>query len=205
VIIAGFLVFNALFVQIRYAHSQESLFLYRPAAADFARYQQFHPLFEWLNTHTERDDVILADNELSYLIPCYTHNNVYICWFAQIGFVSEEELRRRWFSAFALFGTSPQQVKAAVLSTPMYFRYHRPPPGQALEEMASQWEAHYREFLKENTPWMAGRDFRLDYVITLPSEATRFAGNVIACQLQEYPFLREVYDHQGAKIYQVIR
>lgn len=58
-----------------------------------SRYTQ---LFAWLNTHTERDAVILANEELSGYIPAYTHDNVFFARNANLFFLSDREVIDRF-------------------------------------------------------------------------------------------------------------
>ena len=59
-------------------------------------WQNYAPVFSWLNTHTEKDSVVYADDILSMLIPVYTSNNIYYGPFANLFFMSDNETEQRF-------------------------------------------------------------------------------------------------------------
>ena len=59
-------------------------------------YQNYAPVFDWLNKNTEKDSVVYANAELSRLIPVYTANNVYYVREANLFFISDEEVLDRF-------------------------------------------------------------------------------------------------------------
>ncbi len=44
---------------------------------EFVEQQYYVDIFDWINTHTEKDTVILSDIEMMKYIPAYTHANVF--------------------------------------------------------------------------------------------------------------------------------
>lgn len=60
--------------------------------------QRYTPILNWLNTHTEKDEVVYADSavSLSYIIPIYTHNNVLYNPYMNFYLLSNEEIYERF-------------------------------------------------------------------------------------------------------------
>ena len=61
-----------------------------------AHRQRYAPVIEWINKNTKKDDVIYTTNELSKIIPAYTHANVFYAREANLFFVSDEEVEDRF-------------------------------------------------------------------------------------------------------------
>jgi len=71
--------------------------LYTPAKeAQALSWQRYAPLFAFLEEKTPRDSVIFANENLSKLIPAYTHNNVYYVWDMFYLPGSDEEVMQRY-------------------------------------------------------------------------------------------------------------
>jgi len=58
--------------------------------------QTYAPLFHWLQTHTPKESVVYADQQLSRYIPAYTHNNVFYTREANLFFLSDSEVKERF-------------------------------------------------------------------------------------------------------------
>jgi len=58
--------------------------------------QRYGEIFEWLKNNTKKDSVVYANQELSSLIPAYTHNNVFYAREANLYFLSNEEVKKRF-------------------------------------------------------------------------------------------------------------
>jgi hypothetical protein len=72
---------------------------------EFIANQRYAPLLGWLQSNTKKDDVVFANNTISYLIPAYTHDNVFYRIEAVLYFVPQSEIRAR-FLAFHYFDSS---------------------------------------------------------------------------------------------------
>ena len=59
-------------------------------------YQNYAPVFDWLNKNTPKDSVVYANIEISRLIPVYTANNVYYVREANLFFISDDEVLNRF-------------------------------------------------------------------------------------------------------------
>ena len=59
-------------------------------------WQNYKPIFDWLNNNTAKDSVVFANNDLSTLIPVYTKNNIYYNRFANLFFISDQEVQERF-------------------------------------------------------------------------------------------------------------
>ena len=59
-------------------------------------WQQYMPLFEWLNQNSNKESVVYANSDLSNLIPVYTRNNIYYNRFANLFFISDQEVQERF-------------------------------------------------------------------------------------------------------------
>ncbi|MCR4278624.1 MAG: hypothetical protein NUV81_01830 [bacterium] len=67
--------------------------------------QAYGPIMDWFREHTEPDQVIYANDEISNLIPVYTSANVFFSGNAGLSLISDREMIRRfaynhYFSSF---------------------------------------------------------------------------------------------------------
>ncbi len=58
--------------------------------------QDYAPIFSWLNTHAQKDDVVYADDILSTMIPVYTSQNVLYSSFSILFFMTDMEAENRF-------------------------------------------------------------------------------------------------------------
>jgi len=61
--------------------------------------ERYGPVLAWLRAHTAKDDVVLTDDRLSYLVPAYTGDNVLANPYAGYFYLPTEELEERWLIA----------------------------------------------------------------------------------------------------------
>ncbi len=59
--------------------------------------QNYSTVFDWLNKNTNKEDVVLANEEVSNLIPIYTHNNIFYSRLSNLHFMSDGEVFSRFF------------------------------------------------------------------------------------------------------------
>jgi hypothetical protein len=58
--------------------------------------QKYRPIFDWLNINASKDEVIYGDNSFSQLLPVYTSQNVYYSNSAILFFMSDQEVYDRF-------------------------------------------------------------------------------------------------------------
>ncbi|MBI5765891.1 hypothetical protein HZA71_01540 [Candidatus Falkowbacteria bacterium] len=58
--------------------------------------QQWQLAFDWLNRNTKKDEVVMANDEISNYLPSYTHNNVLFNVNGKLFFMSTEEILDRF-------------------------------------------------------------------------------------------------------------
>ena len=61
--------------------------------------QRYGPVLTWLDVHSVPDEVVFANQTLSQLVPVYTHNNVFFSTWAQVAYLSNEQVRARYIRA----------------------------------------------------------------------------------------------------------
>ena len=107
------LVVNGVATQLIFylAEERRPLPAYEVSAQRWKRYQDFYPEFEWLKRMATSQDVILASDEISTLIPCLTQLHVVVLHFAySTPMMTEQELLERWFVKFRFFGITPEDI-----------------------------------------------------------------------------------------------
>lgn len=144
--------------------------------SEFAGYQSYAPLFQWLNENSDKGDVVYSDELLSQLIPVYTHNDVYSALHMSVYPIPLERLKHNYFIYMYLEGVREQGVRAY-----LYDEENRSRLGQHLFE-GQFWRAtcgsfgcfpdatldyiiqEYRNFLK--TPFEKNlKKYRVDFVM----------------------------------------
>ena len=58
--------------------------------------QRYFAVIDWIQNNTDKDDVIYTTNDLSKIIPAYTHANVFYAREANLFFISDEEVEERF-------------------------------------------------------------------------------------------------------------
>jgi hypothetical protein len=64
--------------------------------------QRYGPVLTWLDTYTEKDEVVYANPTISAYIPAYTHNNVLWAPYAFLSYLPDEEVERRYIASHYL-------------------------------------------------------------------------------------------------------
>ncbi len=75
-----------------YGHSRRVFALNK----EIIYFQNYTPIFNWLNKNTEKDSVVYANPILSRLIPVYAANNVFYAQDANLFFISDKEVLNRF-------------------------------------------------------------------------------------------------------------
>ncbi|RJQ34073.1 hypothetical protein C4566_02570 [Candidatus Parcubacteria bacterium] len=60
------------------------------------KWQRYAPVFSWLNENTVKDSVVFANEDITLLLPSYTHNNVFYNRHANIHFMPDDDVYRRF-------------------------------------------------------------------------------------------------------------
>lgn len=69
----------------------------KTSTTEMAELQSYRPIFDWLNTNTKKDSVILdLDEKIWWYLPIYTSNNLYSYGYAGYYLASDDELEDRW-------------------------------------------------------------------------------------------------------------
>lgn len=188
------LVFGYVFIDLgvgRYQMYQEFL---KPL---YGYLQQLAPAANWLNQHTEKESVIVGGLEYSHtdsLIPIYTHNNLYMCEYAEYYAVPGcEELRDRLYNVLYLMGINSAETFDAFLTASKTEGKAAYLPGAcspSFEEYQKKLGADVLETLLT---------YRADYVFFGPMERKRFLINP-----ERYPFLKPVYHDAFVTIYHIL-
>ena len=74
--------------------------------------QEYAPILTWLNNHTQVDDVIYADDNLSYEVPIYTSDNVYYTPESNLFFMSDQEVDQRFIIEHYFDDFIPAYIRA---------------------------------------------------------------------------------------------
>jgi len=69
---------------------------FKPEQLDWQRYG---PIFSWLDQNTAKDSVVFADEDISSLLPSYTHNNVFYSRQSNIHLMPDAEVYERFLIA----------------------------------------------------------------------------------------------------------
>ena len=176
--------------------------------------QALYEAFTWLQNNTQKEDVILASNTVSLLIPAHTHNNVY--WSSYIFEYAnpDSQILERFFLLARLLGMNEGDVIDYILTSREkghsdFFgdRYEEPPHKKSsrdvkvnlTKELYDYIIERYRAFKKEDIKTLLGR-FKVDYLFFSHYERLMSKG-----RFKEESFLNKVYDSGGIRIYKIIR
>ena len=113
VCLAGLFI-NGIFTQTVFyrAEKRQPLSAYEVSSSRWKSYQDYYPDFEWLKKNGSNQDVVLASEEVSTLIPCFTQLNILINHFVLASpAVSYQELLERWFVKFRFFDITPEEIR----------------------------------------------------------------------------------------------
>lgn len=71
-------------------------------------------LYAWLDGNTEKDDVVLAlSTEQSYLIPLYTHNNVYLPY-GPYSLAPTDEIWERFYISYSMLAVDESHIRGMI-------------------------------------------------------------------------------------------
>ncbi|HAZ29030.1 MAG TPA: hypothetical protein DCY48_04645 [Candidatus Magasanikbacteria bacterium] len=174
-------------------------------------WQGYGEVMQWLDSNTDKDDVVFADDELSNLIPMYTHNNVFYSRFANLHFISNKEVENRFlinqywntleYSDFvryerSIWGTqfinayAHNQSKNKVRRV-LFLRqisYERLPQ-DAMRDIQHKYTVLKQEFFP-----VLVKPYRLDYIVWDTEKHADW-------NLDQYNFFTQVHEIDNFKIY----
>ena len=167
------------------------------------QFQNQSPIFEWLNNNTQKDEVVLTNPEISYLLPVYTHLNPVLGCVCAYHLVSEESLLEGMFLEYRFDGLKGEQVfkrfleDKKLISSRIYGQYYRRNfggleniPKEKLQELTDQ----YQEFLNIDLFDILDK-YSVKYIIWDTINHPNW-------QLDQYSFLRKVFESNNIVIYQ---
>lgn len=175
--------------------------------------QFLHEPFLWLNKNTKFDDVVLASNEVSLLIPVFTHNNVYRTPYIYETILSDVEIIDRFLIFSRLFGVSKSKIIEYVINhksladidseffgnRSLDLRYKNKKEFYISNKIEEKITERYRLIVEKDIYTLLGQ-FRVDYIFYSPYEK-----EISNINLDKYQFLKKVYDKDNVQIYQFIR
>ena len=176
--------------------------------------QNLYGAFIWLQNNTQKEDVVLASDKISLLIPIHTHNNVYWSSYIFDYANSDKDILERFFLFARLMGMDEKEVVDYVLthrekghSDFFGMRYEEPSykkPDQKAnvklpQELYDYIIGRYGAFKKEDIKTALMR-FRVDYLFYGPNEELISKG-----RFKKESFLDKVYDSGDIQIYKIIK
>lgn len=172
--------------------------------------QDLYEALVWLQNNTKKDDVVLASDVVSMLIPIHTHNNVY--WSsAIIDYAnSDKDILERFFLLARLFGMNEDEVVNYILTyrgvffgnhyeEPLYQKSGQKARVNLVQDLYDYIIQCYRVFKREDLKTVLRR-FRVDYLFYGPYEQLISQG-----RFKKDSFLDKFYDSRGIQIYKIIR
>lgn len=172
---------------------------------DFAKKQDYVPIFDWLKENTPAESVVLANTDVSEYVPIFTSNNVYMEAHAVYYLMPPERMIDSLFLYLKLNKYGPDKIKSEqffhpegsklraqalknvrdlyLLSDDLIMAY----PPNSLEIYKKYWTDSFAENL---------RQYRLDYIIWNKLEDPMWG-------LEKYSNLRVVYSFKDLSVYQV--
>jgi len=166
--------------------------------------QRFAAPLQWLETHTQKDTVVMANGIFNELLPAYTHANAYFSRWGEFYLVPHERFRDRMFARLYLDGADEENIDQFVTGDrkdvyEYLFGRYRLRKGEC--EGGCFDVAELRRVKEEYLAWRADVDFeaflkryRLDYAIWDTQTNASW-------QLDQYPFFEFVTEVNGIRVY----
>jgi hypothetical protein len=177
--------------------------------------QNYAPIFDWLNNNTQKDDVVLSNEIISNNIPVYTHNNILYSRLANLHFMSDDEVTRRFYinnyfedkdrefiikNFPALYGTRYSDIyghDSQVNKVRSIFGLSLVPlnfyPDEAINKVLNVFES-----MKKYTYFDLLKQYRVDYVVWDKNMDPNWVMN-------KKTFLKKVYSENNIEIYKLIK
>jgi hypothetical protein len=218
VCLAGLAV-NGVFTQTVFyrADKRQPLSAYEVSSKRWKSYQDYYPDFEWLKQDGSNQDVVLASEEISTLIPCFTQLNVLINHFAlACSAASYEELSERWFVKFRFFNITPEEIRdylnehvlvATNTPTSLYFdqTWGRSSYADesAYERLLKRVSEDYAVFYHNKDLLEALREYHVSYIWLSQFEDEEFLLTERGVTPAQQDYLKLVYQSDRVKIYRI--
>ncbi|OGZ32161.1 MAG: hypothetical protein A3I88_02460 [Candidatus Portnoybacteria bacterium RIFCSPLOWO2_12_FULL_39_9] len=180
-------------------------FSYKFRVSNAVESQRYGPVLKWLNDHAKKDEVVMGDETISYLTPIYTTLNAVSAQDGHYALIaSEEQITERAFLLFRLNGLKAEEANKfffenrSRISGGIYGQYYRKQLGEyGLIPDAKLYFLvdRYKEFLSAPLEEML-RKYHTDYLIWDTLKHPEW-------QIEEYSFLKQIYQAEGLKIYKI--
>ena len=168
--------------------------------------QRYEPVFDWLNNNAAKDQVAMADEVMSYLIPAYTFLNTVSAEDGHYTLAAgEEQMLERTFLRIRLDGLKGENAQdyffenRDFISAAVYGRLYKNPPanyGSIPDEKLVFIAEKYQEFLliplKE-----ALEKYQADYLIWDTAKHPEW-------QIKQYQFFKEIHQVNEFRIYKIL-
>ncbi|MEW6443456.1 MAG: hypothetical protein AB1640_21160 [bacterium] len=198
------------------ARERRPIAAYEASAQRWKQYQSFYPDFEWLKHNATDRDVVLASDEVSTLLPCFTQVHVLVLHFAySTPGMTEQELLERWFIKFRFFGLTPDEIgpyldKHVLTSTNTPSLWYIDPRWGKLsffdrseyENVLARVSAAYREFCAEDLLQVL-KKYHVTLVWLSAFEDEEFGLAQRGVDASQRPWLERLYESSRARIYRV--
>lgn len=176
--------------------------------------QNLYEALVWLQDNNKREDVVLASDTVSLLIPIHTHNNVYWSSYLFDYANSDNDILERFFLLARLLGMDDEEVIDYILThrekghsdffgmryeEPTYKKSNQKAKVNLPQDLYDYIIQRYRAFKKEDINTLL-KHFRVDYLFYSPYEQLISKG-----RFRRQSFLDKVYDSRGVQIYKIIR
>ncbi|MFZ2522332.1 MAG: hypothetical protein WAX44_01650 [Minisyncoccia bacterium] len=174
----------------------------------FGHFQDYSPVFDWLNNNSKADDVVYSSTEISEIIPVYTHNSVYGSLHASVYPVPTERLAHNYFTLMYLRGISGKEVKTYLYDEKyrnefghMVFegQYWRSVcgsfgcfPDSVLDSYIKNYELLVKDSFETNL-----KKYKIDYILW-DSELNP------EWEIDKFNFVKEVFRHESIHLFSVI-
>lgn len=180
--------------------------LYQTQKPEALEMQRYGPLFEWLRSHTEKDQVVAGDKAISRLVIIYTSLNSVSREDGHYTLVaSEENIMERIFLSFRLDGLGKEDVQEyffenkTEVSGRIYGGYYRKLLGaydRIPDEKLNFLVEKYKEFLDVPLEDILEK-YSADYLVWDTVEHPEW-------QIEEYSFLEEIYADGEFKVFKIL-
>ncbi len=179
--------------------------LYKIKEATTIENQRYGDVFQWLNNHSQKDEVVATHSFLSDLILVYTHLNSAAALDAHYYLAADEQqLWQRMFLERRLDGLKGEEAREKFLedkvkiSGDIYGEYFRKgwggrenTPDEKIYSIAQAYQESLSFPLEEVL-----EKFQVKYLVWDALKGPDW-------QIDQYPFFKQVYQSNGVKIYQL--
>lgn len=168
--------------------------------------QRYAGVFEWLNNHSCKDEVVLTDGTFSDFIPIYTSLNTVINFDAHYSLVSDDQLLERMFLEYRLNGLRPENAAETFfkdrenISKKIFAQRYQKQfgtydqiPNEKLYYFAEKYKKFYN--ISENMEDII-KKYQTKYFIWDAVKQPEWT-------IDKYNFLHQTYEVNGIKIYEV--